>query len=125
MAGQLSVTIVEAKELHDEDTFTGSNDAYVEVYLDDDYKQRTATISNSTTPQWNETFQFRVEANQDHLHIKVYDDDGAAGRDSIGSAKIKLNTVKQSGSFDDWVKLPKLMGLKSNGQVHVRMTFRA
>lgn len=57
MAGQLSVTIVEAKELHDEDTLTGSNDAYVEIYLDDDYKQRTATISNSNTPQWNETFQ--------------------------------------------------------------------
>lgn len=67
----------------------------------------------------------RVEANQDHLHIKVYDDDGAAGRDSIGSAKIKLDTVKQSGSFDNWVKLPKLMGLKSHGQVHVRMTFHA
>lgn len=57
MAGQLSVTIVEAKTLDDEDTVGGSNDAYVEVYLDDDYKQRTATISNSTNPQWNETFQ--------------------------------------------------------------------
>lgn len=57
MAGQLSVTIVEAKALDDEDTAGGANDAYVEVYLDDDYKQRTATISNSTHPQWNETFQ--------------------------------------------------------------------
>ena len=57
MAGQLSVTIVEAKTLDDEDIAGGANDAYVEVYLDDDYKQRTATISNSTNPQWNETFQ--------------------------------------------------------------------
>ncbi len=57
MAGHLSVTIIEAKALEDEDTFGGANDAYVEVYVDDDYKQRTGTISNSTNPQWNETFQ--------------------------------------------------------------------
>ena len=57
MAGHLSVTIIEAKALHDEDIIGGSNDAYVEVYVDDDYKQRTATISNSTNPQWNETFE--------------------------------------------------------------------
>ena len=57
MAGQLSVTIIEAKDLHDEDTVGGSDDAYVEVYLDEDYKQRTATISNSKSPQWNQTFQ--------------------------------------------------------------------
>lgn len=57
MAGQLSVTILDAQKLDDEDTIGGGNDAYVEVYLDDDYKQRTATISNSNNPQWNETFQ--------------------------------------------------------------------
>jgi Ca2+-dependent lipid-binding protein len=57
MAGHLSVTIVEAKALDDVDRFGGSDDAYVEVYLNDDYKQRTATISNSTNPKWNETFQ--------------------------------------------------------------------
>ena len=57
MAGQLSVTIVAAKALDDEDTFGGSNDAYVEVYVDEDYKQRTATVSNSNAPTWNETFQ--------------------------------------------------------------------
>lgn len=57
MAGYLAVTILEAKALDDEDSFGGSNDAYVEVYVDDDFKQRTATISNSTNPQWNETLQ--------------------------------------------------------------------
>lgn len=56
MAGHLSVTIAQAKGLDDED-IVGLNDAYVEVYVDDDYKQKTATISNSNNPQWNETFQ--------------------------------------------------------------------
>jgi len=67
----------------------------------------------------------RVEHNQNHIHIKVYDDDGAAGRDAIGSAKIHLNDIKKTGHFDQWVKLPKLFGLSSNGEVHVRMNFRA
>ena len=57
MAGRLSVTIVGARNLRDEDTATGANDAFAEVYLDDDYKQRTATIQNSNDPQWNETFE--------------------------------------------------------------------
>lgn len=55
----------------------------------------------------------------------MHDDDGAAGSDSIGSAKIDLDGVKATGSFDEWVKLPKLFGLSSNGEVHVRMTYRA
>ncbi|CAF2420959.1 unnamed protein product [Rotaria sp. Silwood2] len=125
MAGQLSVTIVEARALDDEDAFRGSTDAYVEVYIDHDYKQRTETISNSTNPQWNERFQFLVEPRQNHIHIKVYDDDGKAGRDAVGSAKIDLEPVKASGYFDDWVKLPKLFGLGSHGQIHVRMNFQA
>ncbi|CAF0830804.1 unnamed protein product [Rotaria sp. Silwood1] len=124
MAGQLSITIVEAKALDDDDVFGGSNDAYVEVYIDDDYKQRTATISNSNNPQWNETFQFRVEPNQNHIHIKIYDDDGAAGRDAVGSAKIDLKPVKATGHFENWVKLPKLFGLGSHGQVYVCMSFQ-
>ena len=67
----------------------------------------------------------RVEPKQNRIYLKVYDDDGPAGRDSIGSAKIDLDGVKATGSFDEWVKLPKLFGLASNGQVHVRMTYRA
>lgn len=67
----------------------------------------------------------RVEPRRDHLHIKVYDCDGPVDRDSIGEAKIKLETVKATGQFDEWVKLPRLFGLKSNGEVHVRMSFTA
>jgi len=66
-----------------------------------------------------------VQQNQNHLYIRVYDDDGALGRDAIGSAKIDLDDVKKTGHFDQWVKLPKLFGLSANGEVHVRMNFRA
>ena len=53
--GTLKVTIVEGRHLKDEDII-GKNDAYVEVYLNKDYKQRTTTVQNSNDPKWNETF---------------------------------------------------------------------
>jgi len=51
--GTLEVTIVEGRDLKDED-IVGKNDAFVEVYFDKDYKQRTSTIRNSNNPTWNE-----------------------------------------------------------------------
>ena len=51
----IEVTIVEGRHLKDED-IVGNNDAYVEVYLDKKYKQRTTTIQNSNNPVWNEKF---------------------------------------------------------------------
>jgi Ca2+-dependent lipid-binding protein len=53
--GILKVTIVEARKLQDKD-IVGKDDAYVELYLDKDYKQRTTTIKDSNSPIWNETF---------------------------------------------------------------------
>lgn len=51
----LRVTIIEGRQLKDAD-IVGQNDAFVEVYLDKKYKQRTKTIQNSNNPVWNETF---------------------------------------------------------------------
>jgi Ca2+-dependent lipid-binding protein len=53
--GTIEVTIVEGRDLKDED-IVGQNDAYVEVYLDKKYKQRTTTVKNSNNPTWNEKF---------------------------------------------------------------------
>jgi hypothetical protein len=49
----------------------------------------------------------------------VYDDD-VAGRDAVGSAKIDLKKHDfGKGPFDEWVKLPALLGLRSKGEIHV------
>ncbi|CAF4808509.1 unnamed protein product [Rotaria socialis] len=96
MTGELSVTIVEVRTLHNEDTFSGANYAYVEVC---------------------------VEKNQHHIHLKVFDQD-VGHRDEIGSAKIDLKPIKASATFDDWVKLPKLFGFRSTGEIQVRMHFQ-
>jgi Ca2+-dependent lipid-binding protein len=53
--GTLEVTIVEGRNLKDQDII-GKNDAYVEVYLDKNYKQRTAVIKDTNNPTWNQRF---------------------------------------------------------------------
>ncbi len=53
--GTLEVTIVEGRNLKDQDII-GKNDAYVEVYLDKKYKQRTTIIKDTNNPTWNQRF---------------------------------------------------------------------
>jgi len=53
--GTLEVTIVEGRNLKDQDII-GKNDAYVEVYLDKNYKQRTTIINDTDNPTWNQRF---------------------------------------------------------------------
>jgi Ca2+-dependent lipid-binding protein len=53
--GTLEVTIVEGRNLKDQDII-GKNDAYVEVYLDKNYKQRTTIIKDTNNPTWNQRF---------------------------------------------------------------------
>lgn len=53
--GTLQVTVVEGRNLNDKDTM-GQNDAYIELYVDKDYKQRTSTVKDNNSPTWNETF---------------------------------------------------------------------
>jgi Ca2+-dependent lipid-binding protein len=44
--GTLEVTIVEGRNLKDQDV-VGKNDAYVELYLNKDYKQRTTIVKDT------------------------------------------------------------------------------
>ncbi len=53
--GSLKVTVVEGRNFKDQDAL-GQNDAFIELYLEKDYKQRTTTIKDTNSPTWNETF---------------------------------------------------------------------
>ncbi|CAF2434040.1 unnamed protein product [Rotaria sp. Silwood2] len=119
--GTLEVFIAEGRHLKDRDII-GKNDAYVEVYLEKKYKQRTKIIKNTNDPVWNERFTFNIHKGDDTIHFDVYDDD-LIGRDSVGSGKIKLKHVFDDGKFDEWIKLPAKLGLSSHGEIHVIMNF--
>ena len=55
MNGTLKVTIIEGRDLKDKD-FLRKDDAYIEIYLDKDNRQKTTTIKDTDNPTWNETF---------------------------------------------------------------------
>jgi len=120
--GTLAVKFLEARNLKDED-IVGHNDVYIEAWTDKDYKQRTSTKSGTDNPTWNETLTFNVIDNKKKLHFKVLDKDKLSD-DKIGEAEINLDHVFSTGKFDGWVKLPKLLGLMSNGEVHVNIQFQ-
>ena len=121
-AGTLEVIIVEGRDLKDRD-IVGQNDAYVEIYLDKKYKQRTTTISEFKSIQCGMNgLQFNLQKNDDTIHFDVYDAD-VVGKDSIGNGKVKLKHVFDDGKFDEWVKLPAKLGLTSHGEIHVIMNF--
>ncbi|CAF1398603.1 unnamed protein product [Adineta steineri] len=97
--GRLEVITAEGRSLKDRNII-GQNDAYVEIYLDKKYKQRTKIIKNSNNPVWNERFTFNIHKGDDTIHFAVYDDD-AVGRDSIGTGKVKLKHVFDDNRFDE------------------------
>ena len=60
-----------------------------------------------------------LQKHDDDLHLHVYDDD-VVGKDAVGSAKIDLKKhVFGKGRYDEWVKLPAMLGLRSKGEIHV------
>lgn len=120
-AGILKITVIEAKNLKDVETF-GRNDPYVEVWVDRKHKQKTSVKDNTNTPVWNETLTLAINDGDNSLHVKVLDKD-LLDTDKIGEATIPLGDVFNKGTVDSWVKLPKLLGLMSNGEVHLRMVF--
>jgi Ca2+-dependent lipid-binding protein len=68
--GTLEVFVIEGRNLKDQD-MVGQNDAYVEIYTDKKYKQRTKTISNTNNPTWKERFTFNIHKGDDTIHFDV------------------------------------------------------
>ncbi|KAI7858362.1 C2 domain-containing protein [Circinella umbellata] len=123
-AGVLQVTLHEGKDLKNQD-FLGKNDPYVELWLDDDYKQRSSEIKNNNNPVWNETFIFNIPkgSSDKKLYLKVLDKD-LVGSDKIGDAKVDIKDIISSGRpFNQWVKLPAKLGLSSHGELLLTITF--
>ncbi|KAI8136785.1 C2 domain-containing protein [Fennellomyces sp. T-0311] len=123
-AGTLTVTLIEAKDLKNQDLF-GKNDPYVELWLDDDYKQKSSEVKNTNNPVWNETFTFNISkgSSDKKLYLKVLDKD-LIGSDKIGDAKVNVKDIINSGRpFDEWVKLPAKLGLSSHGEIRVAIHF--
>lgn len=120
-AGVLEVIILEGRSLKNLN-FIGENDPYVEVYMDKKYKQRTIKVKNTNSPAWNDRLIFNIRKGDNAIHFAVYNSE-IIGRGTIGKCKVNLKRVFDDGDFDEWIKLPAHLGLSSNGEIHVKMSF--
>lgn len=123
-SGVLSVRLLEAKDLHKED-FGGHNDTFVELWLDEDYKQRSETVENTENPVYDQEFTFNVEegSSKHKLYFKVLDKD-LIGDDKVGEGHIDIESVLNGeGGVDTWGNLPAKLGLTSHGELHFIIEF--
>ncbi|KAI9029775.1 C2 domain-containing protein [Phycomyces nitens] len=124
-SGVLTVTVIEGRDLHSEDTF-GTNDPFIELWLDEDYKQRTSEVQSSNEPTWNESFTFNIEQGSSHhkIYFKVLDKD-LVGDDTVGKGKIDIAEALEGSPIDTWVSLPAHLHLTSHGEIHFFIQFEA
>jgi len=90
----IKVTVVSASNLADADGPFNGSDPYVYITLDGCDAQRTATVSGSSDPEWNEELTFEgVESPASKvMKLRIYDDDW--GRDDkIGECVLDLGKV--------------------------------
>lgn len=90
----ITVTVVAATNLEDSDGPFSGSDPYVYITLDGCDAQKTATISGSSNPEWNETLTFEgVESPASKvMSLRIYDDDW--GRDDkIGECVLDLGKL--------------------------------
>ncbi|KAJ9057235.1 hypothetical protein DSO57_1024568 [Entomophthora muscae] len=118
--GSISVTVIEARNLANEDTaLVGRNDAY--AYLKCNHtKAQTKVIKNAgSSCTWNETFNFEVKDDSE-LELSVYDQDTIKD-DKIGEIKIPIAGLANNRCTEAWYGIGK--GSKNRGEVLLRIQF--
>ncbi|KAI0223576.1 hypothetical protein L0F63_003677 [Massospora cicadina] len=118
--GTISVTVVEARNLANQDTaLVGKNDAY--VYLKCNHsREKTSVIKGAgSSCKWNETFNFEVKDDSE-LEVSIYDQDTIKD-DKIGEIKIPVTGLSRNGVTEAWYGVGK--GSKGRGEVLLRIQF--
>ncbi|XP_062319532.1 cytosolic phospholipase A2 zeta-like [Osmerus eperlanus] len=83
----LKVTVLRAKTSYSRDYWSES-DCYVTLHIPTASTKihRTKTVDNSSSPEWNETFNFRVQSSvKNVLEIRLYDEDTFIDGDDLCS----------------------------------------
>lgn len=121
-AGSLLVTVVQAEELVNKDTFSSSDPYCILTCGADNF--RTATVENNNSPVWNETFKFwPANPDRDELQVDIFDCDAGdlTGHDnSLGSVTVRVRDVVAAGAVDKTY----LVG-KKTGTLTLSLTWQA
>jgi len=102
LLGLLTVTVVQADELVNKDTFTQS-DPYCIVTCGAEHF-RTATVDDKNSPHWGESFNFwPSRPDQDTLQVDIFDcdaGDGTGHDNSLGSVTVQVKDVIAAGVLE-------------------------
>jgi len=93
---RLQLTVLAGKNLMAADR-GGTSDPYVRLRLGDSKEAlKTKVIKKNLNPEWNETFDLKLERLHESLTIECFDYDLMGSDDSLGKSRIRLKGCKMS-----------------------------
>ena len=98
---KLLIEVQQARLYRDCDTF-GKMDPYVVLESGSTKVQTNAHKGGGKNPSWNQTLGINV--NTDTVTVTVLDED-PGDDDIVGYGTIDVNTVKASGTYQDWIRI--------------------
>lgn len=93
---RLQLTVLAGKNLMAADR-GGTSDPYVQLRLGDSKEAlKTKVIKKNLNPEWNETFDLKLERLHESLTIECFDYDLMGSDDSLGKSTIRLKGCEMS-----------------------------
>jgi len=102
MKGKLTITAIEAKELHDVLTL-GTMDPFARIEIGAEKLSTKVHKSGGKKPSWNQSFVFNLEGKEDKAHIYVLSK-GMLSDTAIGRVDVPLDQLARS-TAPTWYQL--------------------
>jgi len=99
--GRLNITVVGAKNLPDNDTWSGVSDPYCIVKLDDYEIGRTVICENNGSPTWNENFFINLQGDGDNIIFEIWDEDTGRCDDLLSSISVPVSSISEAGEAEE------------------------
>jgi len=101
----LHIRVIEAKEFQNN---TGKTDPYLELFFNDDInKQRTKTLVDTLTPQWNELVNLIIPDESQDLIVEIWDKNVKVDK-MICSTKLSIKQYLDQEPHFEWIKIGKV-----------------
>lgn len=111
--GMVSVHLIEGRNLIACDR-GGTSDPYCKISTDTS-KYKSAVVTKSLNPSWDEHFQLPFASISQPLLIRVFDKDFGKPDDPMGRATVDLTRLDSNAPMDMWIPLQQAM----SGDIHI------
>eukprot|EP00004_Rigifila_ramosa_P015762 TRINITY_DN3681_c0_g1_i2.p1 TRINITY_DN3681_c0_g1~~TRINITY_DN3681_c0_g1_i2.p1 ORF type:complete len:270 (+),score=67.39 TRINITY_DN3681_c0_g1_i2:40-849(+) len=114
MSGNLTIQVVEARDLKDKDFF-GKMDPYTKISIGVQHEKTHTHNDGGKNPQWNSSHVFAIASNLAGapVNLAVFDNDTMGRDDVIGQTSVSLSQLTSRPAQDLWLPLNPC------GQLHI------